>query len=113
MRESETPRTHLSHGASVEIGGRSYRMRGGDPEALQKLADRVDGVLRRVAGPDGPLDNYKVAVLAALNLAAEDAESRREWTRDLWEIRRRADQLELRLERLRSELEPGSRDASV
>jgi cell division protein ZapA (FtsZ GTPase activity inhibitor) len=71
---------------------------------LQKLADRVDAVLRRVAGPEGPLDSYKVAVLASLNMAAEDAESRRRWTRSLWDLRRRGAALEDRLDRIRREL---------
>jgi cell division protein ZapA len=104
MNESQTSGASPRGGSVVEIGGRSYRLRGGDPEHLQKLADRVDTVLRRVAGPEGPLDSYKVAVLAGLNLAAEDAESRRRWTRSLWDLRRRSTALEARLDRLRREL---------
>lgn len=104
MSESERTRSGRPHGSVVEIGGKSYRLKGGDPEQLQLLADRVDAVLRRVAGPDGPLDSYKVAVLAGLNLAAEDAEKRRRWTRSLWELRRRSDALEVRLDRVRDAL---------
>lgn len=104
MSESETYRSQRPADTVVEIGGRSYRLKGGDPEHLHRLAAGVDSVLRRVAGPDGPLDSYKVAVLAALNLAADDAERRRRWTRGLWELRRRADSLELRLDRVRDSL---------
>ena len=104
MSESKTPGSSPRGGSVVEIGGRSYRLRGGDPAHLQKLADRVDAVLRRVAGPDGPLDSYKVAVLAGLNMAAEDAVSRRRWTRSLWDLRRRGAAVEDRLDRIRREL---------
>jgi cell division protein ZapA len=104
MDEPHAPHSQPRGGSVVEIGGRSYRLRGGDPEHLQKLADRVDAVLRRVAGPEGPLDSYKVAVLASLNMAAEDAESRRRWARSLWDLRRRGAALEDRLDRIRREL---------
>ena len=86
----------------VVIGGRSYRLRGSDPEQLRRLASEVDQTLRDISGPGGPSDDFKTAVLAALNLAAERDEQRRDWREQLADLRERSDVLEERLEKLAS-----------
>ncbi len=97
---SEDPKPHDTASVPVEvtIGGRSYRLRGTNPEKLRTLAGDVDATLRQTAGPEGPQESYKVAVLAALNLAAEHDEIRQEWRERLAEFRERAKALDLRLQ---------------
>ena len=46
----------------VTIGGRRYRLRGSDPEQLQRLAATVDRTLEEIAGPGSSTDDFKVAV---------------------------------------------------
>ncbi|NJN64888.1 MAG: cell division protein ZapA [Acidobacteria bacterium] len=60
----------------VEIGGKRFRLRGSSEETLRALAARVDDAVRDVAGDETPLDDPKVALLAALNIASEAEEKR-------------------------------------
>ncbi|MBP7149507.1 MAG: cell division protein ZapA [Acidobacteria bacterium] len=90
----------------VQIGGRIYRLRGGQPALLQELASRVDRALADVAGPEGAADDFKVAVLAALNLEAEREEDRAAWLARAQAIAHRSRELEDRLVRLAAALEP-------
>ncbi len=84
----------------VVIGGRRYKLRGDDSVVLKALAARVDETLARVAGPGGPRDDFKIAVLAALNLAGDHEEMRACWLEKAHQIARLARDLEGRLERL-------------
>lgn len=84
----------------VVIGGRRYKLRGDDTEVLKALAARVDETLARVAGPGGPRDDFKIAVLAALNLAGDHEDRRASWLQSARAIAHRARELEARLEGL-------------
>ena len=85
---------------AVEIGGRSYRLHGDEPQLWRHLAAGVDRELREVAGPKGRVDDFKVAVLAALNISAGHEEERRDWLSRARRLRGRARSLSDRLERL-------------
>jgi cell division protein ZapA (FtsZ GTPase activity inhibitor) len=63
----------------VTVGTRRYRLRGSDPELLGALAAQVDETLGAIAGPGGNKDDFRVAVLAALNLAGEHEDQRAVW----------------------------------
>ena len=63
----------------VTIGTRRYKLRGADPAGLEALAARVDATLGEIAGPGGNKDDFKVAVLAALNLAGDHEDQRAAW----------------------------------
>lgn len=56
---------------TVEIYDQTYRLRGQDPEYIQKLASLVDSKMRAVAAQGTTVDSLRVAVLAALNIADE------------------------------------------
>jgi len=99
--ESTTP-------VEVRIAGRSYRLRGSDPDQLRRLAAGVDETLAQIAGPNGSRDDFKVAVLAALNLAAQADEQRQGWAKQIDALRKRAHRLEERLEGLRKHLDQPS-----
>ncbi len=88
----------------VEIGGKAYRLRGSDPAQLRRLAREVDAALGELTGGEALGDNYKVAVLAALNLAAEHDERKKRWRAALGELDGRAAQLESRLDELSQRL---------
>lgn len=56
--------------AKVKIFDQTYSVRGNDgPEHIERLAQYVDGKMRRIAGGANIADTQKVAVLAALNIA--------------------------------------------
>lgn len=79
MDESSNPEKQPTGAVSVTIGGRRYRLRGDDADKLAKLATRVDETLGEIAGPEGQTEDFKVAVLAALNLAGEHEDLRERW----------------------------------
>jgi cell division protein ZapA len=56
---------------AVDIYDQTYRLRGSDPEYIQKLAGMVDSKMRAVAARGNTVDSLRVAVLAALNMADE------------------------------------------
>lgn len=63
----------------VEIFGSTYNVRGdNDSSHLQELATLVDSKMREVATHIGAVDRAKVAILAALNIADELAQVRKE-----------------------------------
>jgi cell division protein ZapA len=56
----------------VEIFGQDYAVRGGDdPGYVEKLASYVDEQMKDVSRTSGAVDSLRIAVLAALNIAAE------------------------------------------
>ena len=56
----------------VEIFGQAYAVRGGeDPGYVEKLAAYVDEQMKDVSRTSGAVDSLRIAVLAALNIAAE------------------------------------------
>ena len=56
----------------VEIFGQDYAVRGGDdPGYVERLASYVDEQMKDVSRTSGAVDSLRIAVLAALNIAAE------------------------------------------
>lgn len=90
----------------VSIGGKHYRLRGGNPRHLQLLAAQVDRALGEVAGPSGPREDFKIGVLACMNLAAEHEARRTAWLGRARDLRNRTRCLDERLVRLAATLEP-------
>ena len=60
---------------TVEIYDQVYHLSGQDPDHIRELASRVDGKMRAVAAHGRTVDSLRVAVMAALNLADELAQS--------------------------------------
>ncbi|MEO8034509.1 MAG: cell division protein ZapA [Acidobacteriota bacterium] len=64
---------------SVEIFGQAYNVRGeGDPSYLTELARFVDSRMREVASQVATVDQLKIAILAALNIADEFSRYRKQ-----------------------------------
>ena len=64
---------------SVEIFGQTYNVRGeGDPDYLMELARFVDSRMREVAAQVATVDQVKIAILAALNIADEFSRFRKQ-----------------------------------
>ncbi|UCF66138.1 MAG: cell division protein ZapA [Acidobacteriota bacterium] len=103
---SQRKRTSPPSGTPVEvmIAGRRYRLRGSDADQLHRLAARVDDTLNELAGDDAPPDDFKLAVLAALNLAGDHEEDRTLWREQFSQLRQRAGALGQRLERIAARL---------
>lgn len=87
----------------VEIYDQSYSI-GGENDAayLQKLADRVDGVMRQVARNAHAVDSMRVAVMAAINLADENEALRAEVAGLREQLETRTQAVSRRLDRLLS-----------
>ena len=63
----------------VEIYGQSYSLRGdGDPTYVHELAAFVDARMNMIADSTATVDSLKVAILAALNIADEFLQMKRE-----------------------------------
>ncbi|HVC48302.1 MAG TPA: cell division protein ZapA [Terracidiphilus sp.] len=60
---------------TVSIYDQTYHLTGQDPKHIRRLADLVDAKMRAVAAQSSTVDSLRVAVLAALNLADELAQS--------------------------------------
>ncbi len=59
-------------GTPVQIFGQVYRLKSQeDPDRVRRLAELVDRKMNNIADRGGSADNYRVAVLAALELAEE------------------------------------------
>lgn len=57
---------------SVRILGHEYRIRSdGDPAALARLAELVDGTMVKLRERSGVIDTLDLAIMAALNLARD------------------------------------------
>ena len=71
----------------VEIYGQSYNLRGGgDPAYIQELAAYVDGKMSEIAAGSSTVDSLKVAILAALNIADEYHQIRRDSEKQRMEV---------------------------
>lgn len=71
----------------VEIYGQSYNLRGGgDPAYIQELAAYVDSKMTEIAAGSSTVDSLKVAILAALNIADEYHQIRRDVDKQRMEI---------------------------
>lgn len=83
----------------VEIFGSTYHVRGDkDPELFQELAAVVDGKMREIAQQVSTVDTAKIAILAALNIADELMQCRKQQEGERVEIQDRVARLAERLE---------------
>ena len=83
----------------VEIFGSTYHVRGDkDPELLQELAGVVDGKMREIAQQVSTVDTAKIAILAALNIADELMQCRKQQEGERVEIQDKVTRLAERLE---------------
>ncbi|MFQ5691488.1 MAG: cell division protein ZapA [Nitrospinota bacterium] len=79
---------------SVEILGKSYAIRGeADPDYTRGLAQFVEEQMRKVAAQSSAVDTQKIAILAALNIANDLFQARRQEQEKEAEWDRRADAL--------------------
>ena len=63
----------------VEIYGQNYTLRGdGDTPYVQELASYVNGKMNEITQSSAVVDSLKVAILAALNIADEYHQLKRE-----------------------------------
>lgn len=62
----------------ISIRGRSYTLRSDEDEDLQAIARYVDRKMSEIADRSPRMDDYTVAMLAALNIASELERLRRE-----------------------------------
>lgn len=63
----------------VEIFGQTYSVRAGaEVGYVERLAAQVDGQMREISRSAGAVDSLRIAVLAALNIADENARLREE-----------------------------------
>jgi cell division protein ZapA len=61
-----------NQGTPVQIFGQVYRLRSDeDADRVRQIADMVDQRMNRIADRGASADNYRIAVLAALELADE------------------------------------------
>ena len=61
-----------NQGTPVQIFGQVYRLRSDeDAERVRQIAEIVDQKMNRIADRGASVDNYRIAVLAALELADE------------------------------------------
>ena len=91
--------TRTTTTTDVEIFGSTYHVRGDkDPELLQELAGLVDGKMREIAQQVSTVDTAKIAILAALNIADELLQCRKQQEGERVEIQDKATRLAERLE---------------
>src|SRR5689334_17210533 len=62
----------------ISIRGRSYTLRSDEDEDLPAIAKYVDRKMSEIANRSPRMDDYTVAMLAALNIASEFERFRRE-----------------------------------
>jgi cell division protein ZapA len=61
-----------NQGTPVQIFGQVYRLRSDeDADRVRQIAEMVDQKMNRIADRGASADNYRIAVLAALELADE------------------------------------------
>ncbi|MBN1164983.1 MAG: cell division protein ZapA [Candidatus Krumholzibacteriota bacterium] len=63
----------------VEIFGQEYKIKGaGDPEYIHMVAGYVDKKMREIAHSSGIMSQSRIAILAALNIADELYQERKD-----------------------------------
>ena len=83
----------------VDIFGAVYHVRGDkNPEYLQELAEVVDQRMREIAEQVSTVDTAKIAILAALNIADELLQCRKQQEGERVEIQDKVTRLAERLE---------------
>jgi len=77
----------------VKIFGQVYRVRGDNPERIDRVAGYVDRIMTEVLGGRGQGLSTRGAVLTALNVADESFAKSEEWERVIFDLSQRADEL--------------------
>lgn len=91
--------TRTTTTTEVEIFGHTYHVRGDkDPELFQELAGLVDEKMREIAQQVSTVDTGKIAILAALNIADELLQCRKQQEGERVEIQDKVTRLAERLE---------------
>ena len=86
-------------GVQVQIFGQVYNVRGSsDPDRTHRVAQVVDEKMNGIADRGGSADSYRVAVLAALELADELMRLREEHERYRGRINAKRDRIQALLE---------------
>ncbi len=85
----------------VRIGDRRFRLRSTDPDGVRRIAARVDEAVRAIAPGGTDLEDPRVALLAALNVAGEDEDLRRTWCDQAARLAERVRELADRIEEAR------------
>lgn len=85
----------------VQIFGKVHQLRADDdPEHTRRVAELVDSRMSRIADHGGAADSYRVAVLAALEIADELLRSREELAEYLGAVNDESDRLAALLEHM-------------
>lgn len=90
----------------VVIGGRTYRLAGGDPDHTRRLARKVDEVMSQFSESVVGAADYQVAILTALHIADELAAAQDNYLSYQSRVQGLADQLHRVLEEDLAEEEP-------
>jgi len=77
----------------VSIYGQVYRVRGQDPDRIERVASHVDKVMVGLLGGPGGGLSTRGAVLTALNIADDWLSHRREVEKALVDLNQRVDEL--------------------
>jgi cell division protein ZapA len=78
----------------VNIFGEEYSIRGtDDPEYIQSVADYLNKTMRVIASKNKNMPPIRIAVLAALNLAGELFDEKKNKDADLSEMKNRAENI--------------------
>jgi cell division protein ZapA len=86
---------------TVTIFGQEYSIRGGDDAAyVREIAKYVDERMNEVASSTSQITSLRVAILASLNIADELFQEREGRQRTHKELRKRAQKLLKRLEKI-------------
>ncbi len=86
-------------GVQVHIFGQVYNVRGsGDPDRTHRVAEMVDEKMNSIADRGGSADSYRIAVLAALELADELTRLREEHESYRGRINAKRDRIQALLE---------------
>jgi len=81
---------------TVEIMGEEYTIKGsGLPKSMEQAARHVDELMRSLAEKNRQLSSYKIAVLAAINLADELLKLKHDYPRFVADDRERDEEDEL------------------
>lgn len=86
----------LKNRVTIEIMGEEYTIKGsGPPRSMEQAARHVDSLMRSLARNNRGLGDYKIAVLAAINLADELLKLRRSYPLYVAEDREKDEEDEL------------------
>ncbi len=83
----------MSSEHEIKIYGQTYRIKGDDPERVDKVAAYLDDVMARLLGETGQGLSTKNAVLVALNVADELHKNKEEIEKAFVGLDERTDEL--------------------